>query len=174
MTKIEPGRMELELGDVSLAALVEHALTMVRDRAGRGGVAITYELAPDLGLVRGDELKLKQVVLNLISNAVKFTPEGGSVGVTARAEGGEVVVTVRDTGMGIAETEHDRIFEAFQRGDRGIRTTTEGTGLGLTLSRQIVELHGGRIWAEFPPDGGTRFVVRLPTGVEATPGSREP
>ena len=85
-------------------------------------------------------------MLNLLTNAVKFTGAGGSVVVTARRDGDAVEVTVRDTGIGIAEEDRERIFEAFQRGGRGVRTSTEGTGLGLTLSKRIVELHGGRMW----------------------------
>ena len=119
-------------------------------------------MPPDLGTVHGDELKLKQVVVNLVSNAVKFTPAGGSADVTAHVEDGDVVVSVRDTGVGIAEHEREKLFEAFQRGGRGVRTSTEGTGLGLTLSRQIVELHGGRIWMESRLGKGSKFSVRHP------------
>ena len=112
--------------------------------------------------MHGDKLKLKQVVVNLVSNAVKFTPDGGSADVTAHVEGGDVVVSVRDTGVGIAEHEREKLFEAFQRGGRGVRTSTEGTGLGLTLSRQIVELHGGRIWMESRLGKGSTFSVAIP------------
>jgi DNA-binding response OmpR family regulator len=112
--------------------------------------------------VRGDELKLKQVVLNLLSNAVKFTPDGGRVDVTARVDGGDAVVSVRDTGVGIPDEERDRIFEAFQRGGRGARTGTEGTGLGLTLSRRIVDLHGGRLWMESRVGEGSTFSFSVP------------
>ena len=162
LAKIEAGRMELDVGVVDLAGLLEHAVTMLRDRAGAQGVALTLEVAPGIGAVRGDALKLKQVVVNLVSNAVKFTPGGGSVAIAAQAVGTEVVVVVRDTGIGIAEEEGERIFEAFQRGGRGVRTSTEGTGLGLTLSRQIVELHGGRIWMESRLGEGSTFSFAIP------------
>ncbi len=135
---------------------------MLRDRAAEQGVALTLEVATELGPVQADELKLRQVVVNLVSNAVKFTPDGGSVAIDARPVGSDLVVTVRDTGSGIAEEEHERIFEAFQRGGRGVRTTTEGTGLGLTLSRRIVELHGGRIWMESRVGEGSTFRFSIP------------
>jgi CheY-like chemotaxis protein len=142
---------------------------MVGERAARGRVTLHCDVAPDVGTVRGDELKLKQVVLNLVSNAVKFTPEGGSVTVEARGEQDSVVVTVRDTGVGVPEEQRERIFEAFQRGGRDVRTTTEGTGLGLTLSRQIVELHGGRLAMHSTVGEGSTFwfeLPRVPPGAE--------
>ena len=118
LSKVEAGRMELDPGPLSLPDLLEQGLAMVRERAGRSGLAVTLDVAPDVGVVWADELKLKQVVINLLTNAVKFTPDGGAVDVAARVEGDEVQVTVRDTGIGISEHEHERIFEAFQRGDR--------------------------------------------------------
>ena len=120
-------------------------------------------MAGDVGVVWADETKLKQVVVNLLTNAVKFTPSGGSVEVLARADGDEVVVTVRDTGVGIAREDQARIFEAFQRGDR--RASVEGTGLGLTLSKRFVELHGGRMWVESAVGVGSTFGFAIPVGV---------
>ena len=162
LSKIEAGRMELDVGAVSLPALLEHAVMMLRDRAGAQGVALSLEVADGLDTVRGDELKLRQVVVNLVSNAVKFTPDGGSVAIDARPSGSDVVVSVRDTGIGIAEEERERIFEAFQRGGRSVRTSTEGTGLGLTLSKRIVELHGGHIWVESQVGAGSTFGFSIP------------
>jgi signal transduction histidine kinase len=167
LSKIEAGRMELDVGAVSLPALLEHAVVMLRDLAGAQGVELSLEIADGLGTVRGDELKLKQVVVNLVSNAVKFTPDGGSVAIDARPSGSAVVVSVRDTGIGIAEKERERIFEAFQRGGRGVRTTIEGTGLGLTLSKRIVELHGGHIWVESQVGAGSTFGFSIPRSIAA-------
>ena len=160
LSKVEAGRMELEVGALSLPDLLEHGLAMVRERAARHRIAIALEVAPEVGVVWADELKLKQVVLNLLTNAVKFTPDGGSVDVAAEIAGDEAQVTVRDTGVGIAEAEQERIFEAFQRGGREARA--EGTGLGLTLSKRIVELHGGRIWLESAPGAGSTFRFAIP------------
>jgi CheY-like chemotaxis protein len=112
--------------------------------------------------VSADAARLEQVVVNLLTNAVKFTGSGGSIAVAASLVGDEVVVTVRDTGVGIAPDHQQRIFEAFQRGDR--RASVEGTGLGLTLSKRFVELHGGRIWVESEPGVGSTFAFAIPVG----------
>ena len=114
--------------------------------------------------MRADELRIKQVIVNL-SNAVKFTPDGGRVEVQARTEAPEVLVTVADTGTGVAAEDRERIFESFQQGGRRA-STTEGTGLGLTLSKRIVELHGGRIWVE------SELGEAAPSGSPSRPGPR--
>ena len=142
---------------------------MVRERAERTGISLELRTEPDVDTVWADELKLKQVVLNLLTNAVKFTEAGGSVTVTARENGDVAEVTVRDTGIGIADDDRERIFEAFQRGGRGVRTTTEGTGLGLTLSKRIVELHGGRLWMESVLGEGSLFGFSLPLAPAPAP-----
>jgi CheY-like chemotaxis protein/anti-sigma regulatory factor (Ser/Thr protein kinase) len=135
---------------------------MIRERAARHRIAVSLEIAPEVGVVWADELKLKQVVLNLLTNAVKFTPDGGAVDVRGDVEGDEVRVVVRDTGIGIPEAEQAGIFEAFQRGGRAARARTEGTGLGLTLSKRIVELHGGRLWMTSTPGVGSTFGFAIP------------
>jgi len=175
LSKVEAGRMELELAPVSFPHVLEHGLAMVRERAGRHHISLALEADPDLGIVFADELKLKQVVLNLLTNAVKFTEDHGSIHVSARLVGEEVHVEVRDSGIGIAESEQARIFEAFQRGGRGARTSTEGTGLGLTLSKRIVELHGGRLWMDSRLGIGSTFGFAIPVRqaedpAEAVPG----
>src|SRR4051812_18009892 len=162
LSKVEAGRMELEPAALSLPDLLEHALALVRERAARQALTVTLDVAPAVGIVWADETKLKQVVVNLLTNAVKFTPAGGSVAVVARVEADEVVVTVSDTGVGIAPEDRARIFEAFQRGDR--RVSVEGTGLGLTLSKRFVELHGGRIWVESALGSGSLFGFAIPRG----------
>jgi signal transduction histidine kinase/CheY-like chemotaxis protein len=168
LSRVEAGRMELERRAISLPDLLAQGLAMVRERAQRHGIALALDVSPDVGVVPADELKLKQVVLNLLSNAVKFTPEGGSVSVTARLDGGQACVSVHDTGAGIAAAEQEAIFEAFQRGGRGARDATEGTGLGLTLSRRIVELHGGRLWLQESALGhGSTFCFAIPLHAEA-------
>jgi signal transduction histidine kinase/CheY-like chemotaxis protein len=164
LSKVEAGRMDLELADVAVRPLLEHGLAMLRERAGRGGVTLTLEAPDDLGEVRADELKLTQVTLNLLTNAIKFTPSGGAVRVRARRTADELEIEVGDTGVGIAEDEQERIFDAFQRGGRSARTSTEGTGLGLTLSRRFVELHGGRMWMESTPGSGSTFGFAIPVG----------
>ena len=175
LSKVEAGRMELELGTMSLPDLLEQSLAMVRERATRHGIAISLDVAPEVGVLWADELKLKQVVLNLLSNAVKFTPDGGTVDVRAQIAGDEVQVVVRDTGIGIAEADQARVFEAFQRGGRRVRPGTEGTGLGLTLSKRIVELHGGRLWMTSQLGAGSTFGFAVPVRpAEEEARAREP
>jgi signal transduction histidine kinase/CheY-like chemotaxis protein len=174
LSKVEAGRMELDPAHVALSPVLEHGLAMVRERAERTGISLELTTDPALDTVWADELKLKQVVLNLLTNAVKFTEAGGSVTVSARRNGDVAEVTVRDTGVGIADEHRERIFEAFQRGGRGVRTSTEGTGLGLTLSRRIVELHGGRLWMESEVGKGSLFSFSLPLAPVAAPAPSPP
>jgi signal transduction histidine kinase/DNA-binding response OmpR family regulator len=162
LSRIEAGRMELEVAPLSLPELMEHGLAMVRERATQHRITLSLDVAPEVGVVWGDELKLKQVVLNLLTNAVKFTPDEGSVDAMAEVVGAEARVIVRDTGIGIAEEAHERIFEAFQRGGRSPQASVEGTGLGLTLSKRIVELHGGELWMTSRPGAGSTFGFAIP------------
>ena len=136
---------------------------MIRERAAKNGAEVSLDLAPDVDLVDGDERRLRQVIYNLLSNAVKLTPAGGSIVVESTRVDGEVQVSVKDTGPGIAPQDQERIFEEFQQTDVGARQR-EGTGLGLALSKRLVELHGGRIWVESEPGHGSRFVFTLPVG----------
>ncbi|HEV3462666.1 MAG TPA: ATP-binding protein [Actinomycetota bacterium] len=167
LSKVEAGQMVLEPTEFSLQEALGHGLALVRERASRHGIGLGLEVAPGVGPVRADELRIKQVIVNLLSNAVKFTPDGGRVEVRARTEGGEVLVTVADTGTGVAAEDRERIFESFQQGGRRA-STTEGTGLGLTLSKRIVELHGGRIWVDSELGVGSTFGFAIPAGVPAT------
>jgi signal transduction histidine kinase/CheY-like chemotaxis protein len=162
LSKVEAGRMELERSQVRLGQALEHGIAMVREQAVQRRVTLALDVESGGDVIWADELRLKQVVLNLITNAVKFNVDGGAVFVAARRDGDEVLVTVRDTGGGIPSEERERIFEAFQRGGRGTHTTTEGTGLGLTLSRRIVELHGGRLWLESSGPDGSVFAFTVP------------
>jgi signal transduction histidine kinase len=162
LSKVEAGQVELEVAPFSLREVLERGVVMVRERAVNNGVHLSLELAPDVDVLRGDERRLRQVVFNLLSNAVKFTPAGGSVNVsTARVEH-EVYVSVTDTGPGIALADQERIFDEFQQTDVGVQHG-EGTGLGLALSKRLVELHGGRIWVESALGRGSSFVVAMPS-----------
>ena len=167
LSKVEAGKMELDLVDVSLRHLIEDAVAMVRDRAIRKGLTLEVAVDDDVDAVTADPLRLKQVVVNLITNAVKFTPDGGRIDVRAEHAGGEYRVEVRDTGVGIAETDQQRIFDAFQQGPRTVSESAEGTGLGLTLSRQIVKLHGGRLWVASRAGEGSTFTFAIPVSAPA-------
>ncbi len=173
LSKVEAGRMELEYSSFDLHALLDGAAAMLRERAALHGIALGIEVAEDVGPVYSDELRLKQVLLNLMTNAVKFTGDGGSVQVRAERETAEIVITVTDTGIGVPEADRERIFESFQQGGRG-SSREEGTGLGLTLSRRIVGLLGGRMWLDSEVGRGSTFGFTLPARDTATPtGDRE-
>ena len=161
LSKIEAGRMELELTDFSLPAAIDNALTLVRERAARRGVALRMTVDERVGDVRGDERKIRQVVLNLLSNAIKFTPEGGRIDVGAAAVDGAVEVSVRDTGVGIALEDQEAVFEEFRQVGASA-AKQEGTGLGLALCRKFIELHGGTIWVTSAVGAGSTFTFRLP------------
>jgi signal transduction histidine kinase/DNA-binding response OmpR family regulator len=164
LSKIEAGRMDLEPARFSLTAALEDGLTMVRDRSAQHAIELNLEVGSNVGGIVADERKIKQVILNLLTNAVKFTPDGGRIEVRARRLDGHVEVTVADTGIGIAPEDQARIFESFEQGGRGGQTE-EGTGLGLTLSRKIVELHGGRIWVDSELNSGSTFGFTIPIRV---------
>jgi signal transduction histidine kinase len=159
LSKVEAGKMELDLSEFSLRQALEAGLTMHADRASRAGIALGLALQPEEITIRADERKLRQVVFNLLSNAVKFTPPGGRIDVCARLTDGMVEVDVTDTGAGIPVADAERIFEEFASG-----AVEEGTGLGLPLSRRFVELHGGRLWAESVPGEGSAFRFTMPVG----------
>jgi signal transduction histidine kinase len=161
LSKIEAGRMELELTDFHLPAILDNALTFVRERAGRRGIALHMTTDETLEYVRADERKIKQVLLNLLSNAIKFTPEGGRIEVAAKPVDGSVEVAVTDTGVGIAPADQEEIFEEFKQVGTPSKKV-EGTGLGLALSRRFIELHGGRIWVKSQIGAGSTFTFTIP------------
>jgi signal transduction histidine kinase len=161
LSKVEAGQVELELAPFSLQEALERGVAMVRERAMQDGVFVTLAANPDADVVSGDERRIRQVIFNLLSNAVKFTPAGGAVDVRATRANGEVSVSVADTGPGIAAEDLRRVFEEFQQTEAGIERG-EGTGLGLALSKRLVELHGGRIWVDSEIGRGSTFVFTLP------------
>ena len=161
LSKVEAGQMVLEPTMFSVPAALEYGLSLVRERASNHGITLTLDVADDVGVIEADELRFKQVVLNLVSNAVKFTPDGGSVSVQAWMVGNELDVIVTDTGAGVLPEDRERIFESFQQGARGA-PKEEGTGLGLTLCRRIVELFGGRLWLDSEVGSGSTFGFAIP------------
>jgi signal transduction histidine kinase/ActR/RegA family two-component response regulator len=166
LSKVEAGQMELEFIPLDVPAALEYAASMLRERATAHSIELRVELGDGLGAVEADELRFKQVALNLVSNAVKFTPDGGSVVIRAVEVDTDLQVTVTDTGVGIPIEDRVRIFESFQQGGRGA-SREEGTGLGLTLSRRIVELFGGRMWLVSEVGGGSTFGFSIPTRRES-------
>jgi len=161
LSKIEAGRMELELTDFHLPTALDNALTLVRERAGRRSIALHTSIDNRLGEIQGDERKIRQVVLNLLSNAIKFTPEGGRIEVAAVPKDGSVEVSVSDTGVGIAPEDHEKVFEEFRQVGMADKKA-EGTGLGLTLCRKFIELHGGKIRVKSQLGAGSTFTFTIP------------
>jgi signal transduction histidine kinase len=160
LSKIEAGRMELDVATFSLASAVDNGLTIVRERAARHGITLKAVLPNDLPPIEADERKVKQILYNLLSNAAKFTPDGGRVEIRVTREDGDVRVDVQDTGIGIAPEDRAGVFEEFRQVGR--ERSREGTGLGLTLTKRFVELHGGRISLESTPGKGSTFSFTLP------------
>ena len=163
LSKVEAGQVELVMAPFSLRETLERGVVVVREQASDEEVSVAIAADPDADIVEGDERRIQQVIFNLLSNAVKFTPTGGAVDVPTTRVNGEVKVSVTDTGPGIAPEDHERLFDEFMQGDAGIEQR-EGTGLGLALSKRLVELHGGRIWVESEPGYGSTFVFTLPAG----------
>jgi signal transduction histidine kinase len=162
LSKIEAGRMELEISTFDLPAALSNAMTLIRERAQRHAIGLELEVDERLHEVDADERKFKQIMLNLLSNAVKFTPDGGKVDVSAKKSDGAIEVAVRDTGIGIAPEDQAAVFEEFKQVGRDAVHKAEGTGLGLALTKRFVELHGGAIRLESTPGKGSIFSFTLP------------
>ncbi|SHN27759.1 PAS domain S-box protein [Cryptosporangium aurantiacum] len=162
LSRIDAGAFRIRQDDVDLASLLSAAVGAVAPLAAARDLRLDADFPPDLGVVRGDAAHLDRVLLNLLSNGVKFTPPGGSVTLTGRRVGDEAVVTVADTGIGIPEDEQSRLFDRFFRSSNAMDEAIQGTGLGLSIVKTIVEHHGGRISAESRLGDGTTFTLTLP------------
>jgi signal transduction histidine kinase len=162
LSKIEAGRMELELSNFHLPTAVSNAVILIRERAMRHGIALGVDIDERLGDFQGDERKVKQVLLNLLSNAVKFTPDGGRVDVSAKLNTDKVEIAVKDTGVGISPEDQASLFEEFKQVGKDSSRKAEGTGLGLALTKRLVELHGGQILVDSAVGHGSTFRVLLP------------
>ena len=165
LNKIEAGRMDLELNTFDLPTTMAGAITLVSDSAKQHGLDLIMEFDDQLGDVTADERKVKQIILNLLSNAVKFTPDGGKIWLKADLKGDCIEIIVKDTGIGIAPDDQQRIFDEFQQVDADYTHKREGTGLGLTLAKKFVELHGGNIRVESEIGRGSTFRFTLPIRV---------
>ena len=161
LSKIEAGRMDLDLSPFDLPTAIDDAILLMRERAARRGIALERHVDERLGEINADQRKVKQVLLNLLSNAVKFTPEGGRIDVRGRLGNGTAEISVTDTGIGIAPEDHDAVFEDFRQVGAAEKKA-EGTGLGLALCRKFVELHGGRIWVSSEEGKGSTFTFTIP------------
>jgi signal transduction histidine kinase len=162
LSKIEAGHMELNLTEFDIPSAIGDALTLIRERAGRHAITVESHIDESLGELVADERKFKQILLNLLSNATKFTPDGGKISVWAIRDGDSVRVSVKDTGIGISREDQDKIFNEFQQVGNPEEQAQEGTGLGLALTQTFVEMHGGSISVESEPGKGSTFTFNLP------------
>ena len=158
--------MDLDPTEFSLPAAIDNTLTLVRERAHRRAIALERTIDEGIDKVHADERKVKQVILNLLSNALKFTPEGGRIAVSARARDGWAEISVTDTGVGIAPEDQTTVFDEFRQVGSAAKKI-EGTGLGLAISRKFIELHGGRIWVTSKVGTGSTFAFTLPSTAAA-------
>ena len=163
LSKVEAGQGQLDLGVFSVSELVSHSMVLFKEKAMKHQIALKTEIDEHVGEIRADERKIKQVLVNLLANAMKFTPDGGQVQVQVTSGGDEDVrFLVRDTGIGITEEDISRLFQPFQQLETELTRKYPGTGLGLSLCRRFVELHNGRIWVESEPGAGSSFIFELP------------
>ncbi|MFA5335083.1 MAG: PAS domain-containing sensor histidine kinase [Candidatus Omnitrophota bacterium] len=167
LSKVESGKMALEPGEFDLKTLLEKSLVFVKEKAAKHGIALSTDIGEGIGAIRADERKVKQVIFNLLSNSMKFTPDGGKIGINARRDGNkEISVCVWDTGIGIDEKDRSKVFSEFEQIDSEYSRKYAGTGLGMPLSKKFVELHGGKMWFESEGKGkGARFCFTLPLNV---------
>ncbi|HVO03658.1 MAG TPA: PAS domain-containing sensor histidine kinase [Candidatus Cybelea sp.] len=164
-SKIDSGTVQLVEGPVDVPALCRHCAHMIAERAERAGLHLKLTIADDLPGLNADERRITQVLLNLATNAVKFTPAGGTVTIAADMEaGGNLVLSVADTGIGISEKDLERVFEPFVQVNRSAHPQQEGAGLGLSICKNLIELHQGRIEVSSKPARGTTVRVILPSG----------
>jgi signal transduction histidine kinase len=174
-SKAEVGKLTLMERSVSLEQIVEPCLRLLRPRAEEAGVTLTLHVPKNTPFIRVDELKLKQILINLVSNAVKFTQQGGSVSIAAEAvEGGSLAIRVIDTGIGIAPDDIPKALSAFGQVDSALSRKFDGTGLGLPLASSLTELHGGTLELESTYGEGTTVTVLLPAERVTFPADQAP
>jgi len=165
LSRIESGGMKLEWSQFDLLEMLECSVDIISETARRKGIEVVkqWDEVNNQVVIEADQVKIRQVVLNLLSNAVKFTPERGVIRIRAQVEANEAIVSVTDTGIGLDPQDKERIFAAFEQVDSSIARREQGSGLGLSLARELIEMHSGRIWADSPGLGkGTAFTLTIP------------
>lgn len=162
LATIEAGHMSLELDSIDINGMLNSVLGLVHERARQKKLTIECDCPPDIGAMVADERRLKQALFNILSNAVKFTPDDGEIIVSARRQGDEVILTTSDSGVGISSTDQDRVFAKFERGTSA-EARRSGAGLGLSLVKSFVEMHGGKVALESEPEVGTSVICTLPS-----------
>ncbi|HPO16994.1 MAG TPA: CHASE4 domain-containing protein [Candidatus Hydrogenedentes bacterium] len=164
LSKVEAGKTTFEPSNVRIADVLRGSIIVIKEKAFKHGIHLEVNIPPELETLEcvADERKVKQILFNLLSNAAKFTPDGGSIRIVLELENGNLLIRVSDTGVGIAPAHQKLIFDAFYQVQGGLRGKTPGTGLGLSLTRRFIEMHGGRIWVESTPGKGSTFSFTLP------------
>lgn len=162
LSKVEAGQIELAIEPIEIAALCEESLALVEQQASDRALTLERMIAPDLDPLLADRLRVKQMLLNLLSNAIKFSNEGSQVSLHVHSEAGYLYLAVRDQGIGIPPEARDLLFQPFQQLDSSLARRHQGTGLGLALTRQLAELHGGTVDYESELGTGSTFTIRLP------------
>lgn len=163
LSKVEAGKVELVIDKMSVPVTIKETLTLIKEKATKHNVTLKTECDPAVEFIEADKQRFKQILFNLLGNAVKFSkPEGGTVTITAKKEGDMAKFYVSDTGIGIKEENMVKLFHKFEQIEPDITRKYEGTGLGLAISKQLVELHGGNIWAESKYGEGSTFTFILP------------
>ena len=166
LASIEAGNLELDRDTVDVHGLLVSALNLTQERARSKDLNLEFDCPPDIGWISADPKRLKQVVFNLLSNAVTFTPERGTVRLESRRQGDDLIITVADTGIGIPQADRERVFQPFEQGNEA-DANKAGAGLGLSLVRNFIQLHGGSVDVKSPPGRGTTIICRLPATGEA-------
>ena len=169
LASIEAGQMELQRDTFDVHAMLVAALNLVQERGRRKDLRVSFDCPPDIGWLVADERCLKQVVFNLLSNAITYTPPRGSLRLEARRDGDEIVIAVADTGVGIPTEMREQVFQAFEKGDNkggaGVADEADsGVGLGLTIVKNFVDLHDGKVEVKSQPGRGTTVTCRIPAG----------
>jgi len=163
LSKVEAGKMELTLVTFDLKVLLEESLVLIKEKALKHGIQVELVVDPAVGEIKADERKIKQIVYNLLSNAAKFTPDGGQIKVAATKKENLVEISVKDTGIGLAQEDQGKVFDEFKQIEKSVTKKYAGTGLGLSLAKKLTELHGGKIWVESEGEGkGTTFSFTIP------------
>jgi signal transduction histidine kinase len=163
--------MALKLETVDIHAMLVSVLGLTRERARDYNLKLKFVCPPNIGNIFADQRRLRQAMFNLISNSIKFTPEGGTITVSARREVGAVLLSVADTGVGVPKEDQERVFEKFVRG-QAQQIRQSGAGLGLSLVKSFIELHGGHVEMNSTPNVGTEVICYLPVqaaGVKPAP-----
>jgi signal transduction histidine kinase len=169
LAKIEAGKMQVRLEEFSLHDVCEGLLNMFRQMAEKKNIDLRSQIEPDIPVLRQDPTKFQQILQNLVSNAIKFTPEGGRVLLKAEADARHVIVTVSDTGVGIAPEEQELVFQKFRQSGNPLTREHAGTGLGLSIVREMCKLLGGEILVQSELGRGSTFTVRLPRQLSEEP-----